>query len=343
MPNRYRKNNKGQSFMKVKKTCCVQYKTKVKNSPTKVGWTWIILGRVKIGNQHHKDRGGLLLKPQTSTITMRRRHVKVRVLISLIVVLTAYELLSADYGSVLRQEQSKLVSERRLPTGGDTGFEEEVNIPPGENTSILEYAPTRLLGVPEEANGPLRGGERQVSKEKGERERISGGGLVPLQGNEGEQTAGHIHDETKEHDAEKVYHKDEKRGNASDGVAVPQQGGVEQAGATHYRNNNTMICFVTSVFGRSVEKADKPPNVENIFPNDDTSEYEFLLFTNLKNLSSPGWTNIVLTDLPYRRFITQSRWGKFVGWRHKGLAHCGTVIYMDGYGTHRTVLFCSRH
>jgi hypothetical protein len=297
---------------------------------------------MSLGNQQHKDRGGLLLKPQTSTITMRRRHVKVRVLISLIVVLTAYELfLSADYGSVLKQEQSKLVSERRLPAGGDTGFEEEVNAPPGGNTSILEYAPTRLLDVPGEANGPLRGGERQVSKEKGERERISGGGLVPLQGSEGEQSEEGIYDETKEQYAamfgrdktEKVPYKDEERGNASDGVAVPPQSGEsEQAGSTPYRNNNTMICFVTSVFGRSAEKADKPPNVENIFPNDTASEYEFLLFTNMENLTSPGWTNIVLTDLPYRRFITQSRWGKFVGWRHKGLAHCGTVIYMDAYG-----------
>jgi hypothetical protein len=104
--------------------------------------------------------------------------------------------------------------------------------------------------------------------------------------------------------------------------------------------NHTMICFVTSVFGTSVDTIDKLWNVANIFPNDDSSEYEFLLFTNLENFISPGWTNIVLTDLPYRRFITQSRWGKFVGWRHEGLAHCDTVIYMDGYGTHRTVLYC---
>jgi hypothetical protein len=77
--------------------------------------------------------------------------------------------------------------------------------------------------------------------------------------------------------------------------------------------------------------SDKPPNVEHIFRNDTASDYDFFLFTNLKELSSPGWTNIVLTDLPYRRFITQSRWGKFVGWRHKDLTHCGTVIYADGY------------
>jgi hypothetical protein len=88
-----------------------------------------------------------------------------------------------------------------------------------------------------------------------------------------------------------------------------------------------------SVFGASVEMADKPPEVENIFPSDDSSDYDFFLFTNLENLTSPGRTNIVLTDLPYRRFITQSRWAKFVGWRHKGLVHCETVIYTDAYIT----------
>jgi hypothetical protein len=100
-----------------------------------------------------------------------------------------------------------------------------------------------------------------------------------------------------------------------------------------YPNPNRGLCFVTSVFGSSVEMADKPPDVENVFPNDDRSEYDFFLFTNLEKLTSPGWTNIVMTDLPYRRFITQSRWGKFVGWRHKALAHCGTVIYTDAYIT----------
>jgi hypothetical protein len=125
----------------------------------------------------------------------------------------------------------------------------------------------------------------------------------------------------------KVPKQEEERGLVPE--EVHQGGESEQSGSTHFGNKT--ICFITSVFGTSVEKADKLPNVENSFPNDTASDYDFLLFTNLENLTSPGWTNIVIMDLPYRRFITQSRWGKFLGWRHKGLSHCGTVIYMDGY------------
>jgi hypothetical protein len=94
---------------------------------------------------------------------------------------------------------------------------------------------------------------------------------------------------------------------------------------------NKPICFTTSIFGTSVEAADKPQNVENYFPKFKPSEYDFILFTNLEDMPAPGWTKIVKKDLPYRRFITQSRYGKFVGWREKALSHCGTVIFSDGY------------
>jgi hypothetical protein len=94
---------------------------------------------------------------------------------------------------------------------------------------------------------------------------------------------------------------------------------------------NKPICFTTSIFGTSVEAADKPQNVENYFPKFKPSEYDFILFTNLEDMPAPGWTKIVKKDLPYRRFITQSRYGKFVGWREKALSQCGTVIFSDGY------------
>jgi hypothetical protein len=348
----------------------------------------------RMGNQHRRDRAGLLLYLQKSTPTLKRRHVTVRVIVSFILVFTAYELLH-DIKSVLKQEQEQeqfLVPERSLPTNTLTITEEEANPALEENESkiTLEHAPTRELDVSEEANGLLRGGERQVATQEGEREHVSGGGPVPLQGSEGEQFGGHIYDETKVQDAavfginqtEKIPFKLEEKGNVSDevhtplqdveikqsgghmhdetndhntvvfskkqtekvpselaerkdvseAVHTPLQGGEnEQSGATHRGNNNTIICFISSIFGTSVDKADKPPEVENIFPNDTASDYDFLLFTNLENLTYPGYTNIILTDLPYRRFITQSRWGKFVGWRHKGLSHCGTVIYTDGY------------
>jgi hypothetical protein len=222
---------------------------------------------------------------------MKKRHVTAWVLISLILVFTAHEL-SSDYGSVLKQKQAWLLSERRLPNGGAKKSEEAVNIllEEGESKITLQHERTHLLEVPVEANGFLRGGERQISTREEEREDVSDELHPPLQGGES-----------------------------------------QQSDATHYGKNDTTICFITSIFGSSVEIVDKPPNVENIFKNDTASDYDFFLFTNLEKLTSPGWTNIVMTDLPYRRFITQSRWAKFVGWRHKDLAHCGTVIYTDGY------------
>jgi hypothetical protein len=97
-----------------------------------------------------------------------------------------------------------------------------------------------------------------------------------------------------------------------------------------YDVRNTTLCFITSIFGANVKHADSPRNVTGIFSNY-TSPFDFLLFTNLEDISAPGWTKVVKTDLPYKRFITQSRWAKFMGWRDEALSHCGTIIYFDGY------------
>jgi hypothetical protein len=227
---------------------------------------------------------------------MKRRHVTTLILISLILIFTSRELFSG-YVSVSTKQTTQglvLVSERRLPNDEHSTKYEEVAKQPLEGSKMsLEHDHTRLPEVPEEANPPLRGDERQVStkEEEGEREDVSDELYPPV-----------------------------------------QDGDSEQSGTTYYgKNSSTPICFVTSIFGASVEVVDKPPNVENIFWNDTAADYAFFLFTNLEELTSPGWTNIIITDLPYRRFITQSRWGKFVGWRHKDLTHCGTVIYADGY------------
>jgi hypothetical protein len=98
---------------------------------------------------------------------------------------------------------------------------------------------------------------------------------------------------------------------------------------TNKLEGNHTLCFVTSIFARSLKTADRPTSVANLYQNQTT--VDFFLFTNLENLPAPGWKKIVKKDLPYRRFITQSRWGKFVGWREEALSHCGTVIYFDGY------------
>jgi hypothetical protein len=103
---------------------------------------------------------------------------------------------------------------------------------------------------------------------------------------------------------------------------------------THSAGTNVeheTICFTTSIFGPSAKAVDKPQDVRKYFPESKPSEYDFILFTNLEDLPALGWKKIVKADFPYRRFITQSRWGKFVGWRDEGLSHCGTVMFSDGY------------
>jgi hypothetical protein len=90
------------------------------------------------------------------------------------------------------------------------------------------------------------------------------------------------------------------------------------------------LCFVTSIYAAELAQADRPSPVDHMFRNE-SSPVDFFLFTNLADLPARGWTKIVQTDLPYKRFITHSRWGKFLGWREERLSHCRTVFFSDGY------------
>jgi hypothetical protein len=77
---------------------------------------------------------------------------------------------------------------------------------------------------------------------------------------------------------------EQERGLSSEVIRVPLQGDEsEQAGAT---KRETLLCFISSIFGENVKDADQPQNVENVFPNA-TSPVEFFLFTNLKDLPTP--------------------------------------------------------
>ncbi|KAL3916143.1 MAG: hypothetical protein SGARI_008022, partial [Bacillariaceae sp.] len=119
------------------------------------------------------------------------------------------------------------------------------------------------------------------------------------------------------------------------------------------------ICFISSIFGDDLESADKPGDVSRVWLDGDTTGYggfflrnnkqsqqqkeapvettfRFFLFTNLADMEvSKGWTKIVKNDdtddLPYRRFITKSRWPKFMGWQQKQLKGCQTIFYFDGH------------
>jgi hypothetical protein len=70
------------------------------------------------------------------------------------------------------------------------------------------------------------------------------------------------------------------------------------------------ICFISSIFGPSVKTADRPHDFTN-YAMSNTTSFQFFLCTNLEDLATPGWTKVV-RNFSYRRFITQSRWGKFM-------------------------------
>lgn len=89
------------------------------------------------------------------------------------------------------------------------------------------------------------------------------------------------------------------------------------------------VCFLTSVYSSSVENADHPPSVQEI--RDQNPTFQFFAFTNLPDLEAPGWQIIVKNSTQYRRYITQSRWPKFMAWEHELVNKCQAVFYMDGF------------
>lgn len=109
-----------------------------------------------------------------------------------------------------------------------------------------------------------------------------------------------------------------------------------------YNNNCPIdekdICFVTCIFGDSVDQVDHPANVE-WFANH-WCNTRFFLVTNLPTLPAPGWTMLQLSSSPLKNkdavvsqdeYIVQSRYAKFLGWKVLPISGCQTVIYMDGY------------
>lgn len=104
------------------------------------------------------------------------------------------------------------------------------------------------------------------------------------------------------------------------------------------------ICFLTCIFGDSVENVDWPANVKWF----DTywCHTQFLLVTNLADLPAPGWTKIVsnstaATNIPIldnatltQQNIVLSRHAKFLAWEALPALvpqNCAAVVYMDGY------------
>jgi hypothetical protein len=90
------------------------------------------------------------------------------------------------------------------------------------------------------------------------------------------------------------------------------------------------VCFVSSIFAPTVHTADRPHDFSK-FELTNTSSFQFFLYTNLEDLESPGWTKIIKNFTSYRRFITQSRWGKFMAWKDPEIKACQFIFYFDGY------------
>ncbi|CAJ1966570.1 unnamed protein product [Cylindrotheca closterium] len=94
-------------------------------------------------------------------------------------------------------------------------------------------------------------------------------------------------------------------------------------------DNPIPICFLVSIYGKWAGTVDKVFPVEKL-PFYESPYYNFFGFTNLPRWERPGWTRIVRNFPEFRRFITQSRWPKFQGWKDEQIqANCSVVFYMD--------------
>jgi hypothetical protein len=93
------------------------------------------------------------------------------------------------------------------------------------------------------------------------------------------------------------------------------------------------VCFISSIYAKTAAMADKPGDFKNfeLIKQTPPNTFHFFLYTNLEDLRAPGWHKIIKRDLPYRRYITQSRWGKFMGWKDPELQWCKTIFYFDGH------------
>lgn len=88
-------------------------------------------------------------------------------------------------------------------------------------------------------------------------------------------------------------------------------------------------CIITSIFGKSPKYSDPVVNMTALQAN--YSSYAFLLFTNMPEIVTPGWHKILFFDRNLRRFITMSRFPKFMAWRISAIRRlCKTIFYYDG-------------
>ena len=94
------------------------------------------------------------------------------------------------------------------------------------------------------------------------------------------------------------------------------------------------ICFIKCAYGSSIEQLDKADDKQNGVVNlqNENPNFKFYYFTNLEELNpASGWDKIIMKVMPYKRFITQSRYGKFMAWQLPEIQNnCAVVFYLDG-------------
>ena len=93
----------------------------------------------------------------------------------------------------------------------------------------------------------------------------------------------------------------------------------------------TDICFVTSLFSNNPKLIERegPYPITNYTNKDSLLKYFY--FTNVQDLPTNGWEIVVMKGMEKSlgRFVTQSRWPKFMGFRHYKLQKCKGIIYSD--------------
>ena len=106
---------------------------------------------------------------------------------------------------------------------------------------------------------------------------------------------------------------------------------VRQTGRD-YNHQNISICFITSQFSSSNDRTDHLYDVRKVSPLLYKSpHYHFFAFSNLAELKAPGWELIVKDLRQYKRWITQSRWPKFMAFRETKIQEtCQVIFYIDG-------------
>jgi hypothetical protein len=99
-----------------------------------------------------------------------------------------------------------------------------------------------------------------------------------------------------------------------------------------YNHQNIPICFITSQFSSSNDRTDHLYDVKKVSPLLYKSpHYHFFAFSNLADLKAPGWEIIVKDLRQYKRWITQSRWPKFMAFRETKIQEtCQVIFYIDG-------------